>query len=96
MEEHEEINPTGTGLGLSICKKIIDQMGCQIDVESTLDVGTTFSVVICTDVRLQGQKEAYASMNCDLSKSSCLEPINTLEHAIYSVRVPSSLNSQTK
>ena len=55
LEEHEKMNPQGTGLGLSICKKIIDQMGCKIDVKSKLGVGTTFSINICTKIKLDRQ-----------------------------------------
>jgi PAS domain S-box-containing protein len=36
----------GTGLGLSICKKILDLMGCSIDVQSQWGQGSTFIVRI--------------------------------------------------
>ncbi len=36
----------GTGLGLSICYGIINNLGGRIEVASTVDVGTTFSVYI--------------------------------------------------
>ncbi|MBI5580420.1 MAG: two-component sensor histidine kinase [Deltaproteobacteria bacterium] len=36
----------GTGLGLSICYGIINKLGGRIEVASTVDVGTTFSVYI--------------------------------------------------
>ena len=40
----EGMNNTGTGLGLSICKKIIQQMGGDIEVDSILGTGTIFKI----------------------------------------------------
>jgi two-component system phosphate regulon sensor histidine kinase PhoR len=37
---------TGTGLGLSIVRQIIEAHGSDIDVQSQVDVGTTFSFVL--------------------------------------------------
>lgn len=36
----------GTGLGLAICKRLIDAIGCSLDVDSQLQSGTTFRVRI--------------------------------------------------
>jgi signal transduction histidine kinase len=39
-----ESGEPGTGLGLSICKEIVDRHGGQIEVHSTLEEGTRFTV----------------------------------------------------
>ena len=44
LQEHRKQNQRGTGLGLSICKKIIEMMGGDVKVSSTLGKGTTFSI----------------------------------------------------
>jgi len=44
----------GSGLGLPICKKIIDSLGGSISVESRLNVGTTFKILL----PLAGEKAA--------------------------------------
>jgi signal transduction histidine kinase len=36
LQENQKRNTTGTGLGLSICKRIIEQMGGNINVESQI------------------------------------------------------------
>lgn len=37
---------SGSGLGLAICKKIVDEHGGQIEVESMLGEGTTFTITL--------------------------------------------------
>jgi len=41
-----ERNKSGTGLGLSICKKIIEQMGGSVEVNSELGQGTEFVLTL--------------------------------------------------
>ncbi|MFT5764153.1 MAG: signal transduction histidine kinase [Saprospiraceae bacterium] len=36
----------GTGLGLGLCKRIIDSMGGDVSVESMLNVGSTFTIIL--------------------------------------------------
>lgn len=51
LDQHEHINKQGTGLGLSICKRIIEEMGGEVTVTSSVGHGTTFVVSICTTMR---------------------------------------------
>jgi len=42
----DNANLGGSGLGLSIVKRILDQMGCEIHVSSTLGEGTTVTMIL--------------------------------------------------
>ena len=48
LSENGDRNKSGTGLGLSICKKIIEQMGGNVEVESKVGVGSAFIINIKT------------------------------------------------
>jgi PAS domain S-box-containing protein len=53
VEEKSE----GTGLGLSICQKILEQMGTQLKVESSLGVGSVFSFTLPIIINLEESTE---------------------------------------
>ena len=49
VHDGNEVGPFGSGLGLAITRKILNHLGGTIAVESEVQVGTTFTVLIPTD-----------------------------------------------
>ncbi len=57
----------GTGLGMAITKKFVDMMEGSIEVESTLNVGTKFTIELWIDLDKEaGKHEAKADCQVDL------------------------------
>lgn len=52
LDEHSQMNLQGTGLGLSICKRIIEQMGGNVFVQSEINHGSIFSIVFSSKIKL--------------------------------------------
>ena len=53
LDENSQRNKQGTGLGLSICKKIIEQMGGSVQVESKVGVGSEFIINVKTKCKVK-------------------------------------------
>lgn len=62
MQEHDDVRSqyNGTGLGMAIVKKLTEAMGGTIAVESALDLGTTFTVVLPFKLGGAGPQPAQA------------------------------------
>lgn len=58
----------GTGLGMAISKLIVDSMGGEISVESKLDEGSTFTVIIHSKVAELSNEEAGLETDGEVQK----------------------------
>ena len=61
LDENSQRNKQGTGLGLSICKKIIEQMGGSVAVESEVGIGSHFIINVKTKCKVKKCKMADGS-----------------------------------
>ena len=61
----------GTGLGLSICQQLVEMMGGDIQVESEIDKGSLFRLVI--PIESSAERNVYASHDVYVQKSETLE-----------------------
>lgn len=53
LDEHSKMNAQGTGLGLNICKRMIEQMGGEVKVDSIYGKGSTFTININTRGKIE-------------------------------------------
>ena len=65
LDENSSRNKQGTGLGLSICKKIIEQMGGSVGVESEVGVGSEFIINVKTKCKVKRCKMADGTYQGD-------------------------------
>lgn len=66
----------GTGLGLTITKKLVDQMNGSITVQSELDVGTVFTVML-PEPRESSHQLKDSGSDVSSTKSSSSEAVET-------------------
>ncbi len=48
--------PKGTGLGLAICKRLIEQQGGSIEMDSGLEKGTAFTIILPSNLKKEGDE----------------------------------------
>ncbi len=70
----------GTGLGLSICRQLVDHMGGEVGVESTLNVGSTFWCEI--PFEFIGTSDADSDKPLDGQRIVIATPVRSLSGAV--------------
>ncbi len=69
---------SGTGLGLSICRKIIEEMGGRIWIESELGKGSSFKFIIPVQINLVRKNQQAASPIISSATNTELKLLNIL------------------
>lgn len=86
LDEHEEMNRGGVGLGLSICHTLISQMGGSVKVESEINKGTTFTIVMAGKTTLskivKNSTSEFSQNDGSIGGSSGSEEISELEDVL--------------
>ncbi|MGC4006695.1 MAG: response regulator [Pirellulales bacterium] len=74
MISTKEQNPDGTGLGLALCKDLCRILGGDISASSEQGVGSTFSVVLPIELRLEKNPESAAEEHHVSTLTNVLRP----------------------
>lgn len=68
LDEHQSMNAQGTGLGLSICKRMLEQMGGTVKVDSVLGEGTIFTIEVSTKAKVISEIKKVKSLSSEEAK----------------------------
>jgi len=60
IQNPERDRNKGSGLGLAICKRLVESLDCKMEVESTVGVGTTFTLLLAQELLVPRRQESPA------------------------------------
>ncbi len=60
LQNTERDRNKGSGLGLAICRRLVDALGCTMQVHSDVGVGTTFTIFLQPQMMIDGKSPSVA------------------------------------